>query len=90
MLTAKDTQVPVIANRMKISNHFASVIWELEISNLGSGIWISNIFHDLGSGYETQLLLLFCQRTVMQICRIGFFSLKRKMDLLARSGGGFT
>merc|ERR1719494_148110 len=51
--TAKDTQVPVIANRMKISNHFASVI-------------------------------------VMQICRIGFFSLKRKMDLLARSGGGFT
>ena len=28
--------------------------------------------------------------TVMQNCRIGFFSLKRKMDLLARSGGGFT
>ena len=87
MLTAKDTQVPVIANRMKISNHFASVIWELDIK---CGIWISNIFHDMGSGYETQLLLLFCQRTVMQICRIGFFSLKRKMDLLARSGGGFT
>ena len=87
MLTAKDTQVPVIANRMKISNHFASVIWELDIK---SGIWISNIFHDMGSGYETKLLLLFCQHTVMQICRIGFFSLKRKMDLLARSGGGFT
>ena len=87
MLTAKDTQVPVIANRMKISNHFASVIWELDIK---SGIWISNIFHDMGSGYETQLLLFFCHRTVMQICRIGFFSLKRKMDLLARSGGGFT
>ena len=28
--------------------------------------------------------------TVMQNCRIGFFNLKRKMDLFARSGGGFT
>ena len=27
VLTAKDTHVPVIANRMKISNHLASVIW---------------------------------------------------------------
>ena len=52
-LTAKDTQVPVIANRMKISNHFASVIWELDMSNLESRIWISNIFHDLGFGYQT-------------------------------------
>ena len=42
MLTAKDTQVPVIANRMKISNHFASVIWELDIK---SGIWDMDIKH---------------------------------------------
>ena len=27
VLTAKETHVPVIANKMKISNHLASVIW---------------------------------------------------------------
>ena len=69
-LTAKETQVPVIANKMKISNHLASVIWGGDKFGINFS-WIS-------------------LDTVMQNCRIGFFSLKRKMDLLARSGGGLT
>ena len=69
--TAKETHVPVMANKMKISNHLASVIWGGKKIGENFNVWIP-------------------LDTVMQNCRIGFFSLKRKMDLLARSGGGLT